>query len=181
MFVLLPVSSQAAGTSHGKHSGHKHAADKKEAHEHGAHEHGHGSLNIAVDGNRIEMELVAPGADIVGFERQPENDADRASVEDAKTKLAAIGNVVSMPSAAGCKLDSSNVELHVEAGATHTEFHAGYKLTCAAPKKLTELTFVYFKNYKGARELEVNIIGPKGQKQFEVKRSKRKLKLKGAI
>ena len=32
-----------------------------------AHVHGHGILNIAVEGQVVEMELEAPGADIVGF------------------------------------------------------------------------------------------------------------------
>ena len=34
----------------------------------GAHEHGHGTLNIALEGSRLTMELEAPGVDIVGFE-----------------------------------------------------------------------------------------------------------------
>src|SRR6185369_1509759 len=34
----------------------------------GVHEHGRGTLNIAIEGNKVTMELEAAGVDIVGFE-----------------------------------------------------------------------------------------------------------------
>jgi Protein of unknown function (DUF2796) len=43
----------------------------EERRELGAHEHGHSVLNIAIEGDRIEMELMSPGMDIVGFEHAP--------------------------------------------------------------------------------------------------------------
>jgi len=41
-----------------------------------AHEHGVGVLNIAADGNTVEMELIAPGADIVGFEYEASSEEE---------------------------------------------------------------------------------------------------------
>ncbi|MGI9486920.1 MAG: ZrgA family zinc uptake protein [Geminicoccaceae bacterium] len=41
--------------------------------------HGHNVLNIAIEGDRIEMEMIAPGADIVGFEHVALSEKDKAS------------------------------------------------------------------------------------------------------
>ncbi len=49
----------------------------------GAHMHGHGTLNMAIDGNKVAMELVAPGADIVGFENEASTDEQKAKVKAA--------------------------------------------------------------------------------------------------
>jgi len=51
--------------------------------EHGAHEHGVGQLSLAVEGNTVEIEITAPGADIVGFEHAAETEADRAALTAA--------------------------------------------------------------------------------------------------
>jgi hypothetical protein len=68
-----------------------------------------------------------------------------------------------------------------EADNTHSEFHATYALTCAAPDKIAEISFPYFKNFKGARELDVNVVGASAQKNFEVTRSNAKIALGGVI
>lgn len=64
---------------------------------------------------------------------------------------------------------------------SHSEFHAEYQLNCKAPEKLVELTFPYFKNFKGAEELEISVAGPKTQKKFEVERDTGKISLAGVI
>ena len=64
---------------------------------------------------------------------------------------------------------------------SHSEFHAEYQLTCSAPEKLVEIVFPYFKNFKGAEELEVSVAGPKSQKKFEVERDTGKINLGGVI
>ena len=54
--------------------------------------------------------------------------------------------------------------------ATHSEFHADYTLTCAAPSALTEIGFAYFETFENARELEVQIVTGSGAQAFEVMR-----------
>ena len=178
----------------------------------GAHEHGHGSFNIAIEGKKVAMELVAPGADIVGFEHKAKTSKQKAAVTEATKTLQGVANVVGLPAAAGCNLTKASVELHIEGDdhddhgkaekkkkhahghdhghkesakkkqdETHSEFHATYALTCAAPEKLVEITFPYFKSFKGAEELEVSIAGPKSQKKFEVGRDNAKISLGGII
>ena len=72
-------------------------------------------------------------------------------------------------------------EAKKEAEESHSEFHAAYQLTCKSPENLVSLAFPYFKNFKGAKELEVSVVGPKSQKKFEVGRDSAKINLGGII
>lgn len=72
-----------------------------------AHEHGHAALNVAIEDTEIEMELIAPGADIVGFEHAPDTDADRAAV-DAAVAVFQKG-LFEFDANAGCALEAVGV------------------------------------------------------------------------
>ena len=80
--------------------------------EHGAHVHGVGQMNLAVEGKEVEIELTAPGADIVGFEHAAETDADRKAVVAATEKLKKALALFSFPVAAKCELEEA--EVHTE-------------------------------------------------------------------
>ena len=62
-------------------------ADEVEHRQLGPHVHGQGTLDIAIEGKKISMDLVAPGMDIVGFEHIATTDAQKQAVEKAKAKL----------------------------------------------------------------------------------------------
>lgn len=79
-----------------------------------AHEHGVGQLNIAFDGDRIAIELHAPGADIVGFEYAAESSEDRAKVDDAAARLARPLDLFSLPASAGCGVVEASASLESE-------------------------------------------------------------------
>ena len=80
----------------------------------GAHEHGHSALNIAIEGDRIEMELIAPGADIVGFEHEAESAEDKAAVERAEATLGEPLSLFVFSTDAGCSVESASVEIEGE-------------------------------------------------------------------
>ena len=152
-----------------------------------AHVHGYGTLNIAVEGNVIEMELEAPGSDIVGFEYAAQTKADKAKLMAAKKALGAPLELFRLSSAAVC--ETVSVDVHYtkehddgahkghEHGITpndkaskHGEFYALYKFTCANAGALSAIRFGYFNSFEGADTLKVNVITPTGQKQFEITR-----------
>ena len=188
-----------------------------------AHQHGHGTLNLALEGPTLLIELEAPGADIVGFEHPAKSAEDRAAIESAKGRLKNPLALFALDAEAGCVVESADVELigdHEEAhhedehhedehhedehhedehheeghdedmhgeeghdeahgGETHTEFHAEYRLTCAAPGRIDQITFPYFDLFPGAEELDVNAITADGQSRHEVDRVSPVLRLKG--
>ena len=177
----------------------------------GAHEHGRGTLNIALEGSRLSMELEAPGADIVGFEHEAKTAKQRSAVEAAKTTLAAPQRLFELPAAAGCALKTAKVAIEAEdhehahdeaakddggaakgdaakdqnakehAGNEHSGFRAEYAFDCKAPASLTSIGFSYFKAFAGAQKLDVTVITPKQQSKFEVSRAKPRIDLGGMM
>lgn len=183
------------------------AAQDNERRDLDAHEHGRGSLNIAVEGDTIWMELEAPGADIVGFEYVAESTEDRQAVEAAQAVLAQPLALFTIPSGAECRLSDASVSLiggehedeheheaeheaehedehegehedeHDEE--SHNEFHAEYVLKCAAPGEIDSIAFPYFDAFPGAHALTVNVATANAQTSFEVDRDSPRLDVAG--
>jgi hypothetical protein len=168
----------------------------------GPHVHGHGTLNIAIEGKRVSMELEVPGMDIVGFEHAPSTDDQKAAVEKAKARLEKPLGMFSLPAAAGCIVAEAKVALEAEHGdhgddhkhdekgdddhdhdaaGGHNQFEASYALDCTNPSELTTITFDYFALFAGAHDLTVNVVTAKGQSKYEVSRSKPTLDLGGIM
>jgi uncharacterized protein DUF2796 len=167
----------------------------------GPHEHGRGTLNIAVEGNRVSMELEVPGMDIVGFEHEAKSRKDKTTLEKAKEKLSAPLTLFKLPPSAGCRLMEAKVEVETgeqqdhatkeekagdpakssEKEHHHSEFHNQYSLECTSPASITTIEFGYFKAFAGAEKLDVNLITPKGQNKYEVTRANPILSLAGMI
>ncbi len=80
----------------------------------GPHEHGHGILNIAVEKNRVSMDLDVPGMDIAGFEHKPESASDKAKAEKAEKLLADALTLFKVPASAGCKVAEAKVSIEAE-------------------------------------------------------------------
>lgn len=76
-----------------------------------SHQHGHGTLNIAIEGSALVMELEAPGADIVGFEHAAESAEDRAVVDAAIADLAKPLDLFVLPADAGCTVTAAAASL----------------------------------------------------------------------
>ncbi|WP_021023531.1 zinc uptake protein ZrgA [Salinivibrio costicola] len=74
-----------------------------------AHVHGKVALSLAQDGERVFIELTAPGHDVVGFEHQPKNAADQQAVEDAYALLRDGGKRFQLAEAANCQLAETKV------------------------------------------------------------------------
>ena len=65
--------------------------------------------------------------------------------------------------------------------AHHSEVRATFTLECAAPEQITRIEFDYFKTFPAAQELDVQIVTPKGQYQYDVSRDKPAIDLAGLI
>ena len=74
-----------------------------------AHEHGVGHLSIAIEGNEVEIELVVPGADAVGFEHAARTDSERKAVVAASEKLKEAKRLIKLTSEAHCHLEKTEV------------------------------------------------------------------------
>ena len=88
-----------------------------------AHVHGSGTLNIAIEGAALEMELQAPGFDIVGFEHAAATEADKAKLKAAYALFKAPMQLFRLSSGAVCKLD--HMDVHYTNDPDHGK-HAGH-------------------------------------------------------
>lgn len=67
-----------------------------------AHEHGVARLDVGVEAGRVTLSLEVPLEDLVGFERAPRTDAERAAVTTALARLTEVDRLVRIDGAAGC-------------------------------------------------------------------------------
>ncbi|MFS0824980.1 DUF2796 domain-containing protein [Pseudomonas phoenicis] len=174
-FALLPL---AVAHAHDEHD-HDHAHGSL-----GAHEHGVAKLNAVFDGNTLELELDSPAMNIVGFEHAASSDADKAKVAAARQQLEQPLKLFGLAQAAGCTVEDQELESPLfgdaahadddddgdehEHGHQHADVHAHYQLTCATPAKLTQLDLgPLFKTFPQTQKINVQLIGPNGQKGVE--------------
>ncbi|WP_410481356.1 DUF2796 domain-containing protein [Pseudomonas plecoglossicida] len=173
-FALLPLAVAYA-----------HADDHEHDHAHGtlgAHEHGVAKLNAALDGNTLELELDSPAMNLVGFEHAASSAADKAKVAAVRQQLEQPLKLFGLPAAAGCKEDQQALESPLfgdtakaesdgdehEHSHPHSDIGAHYQLTCASPEKLAQLDLApLFKAFPATQKINVQLIGPNGQKGVE--------------
>lgn len=167
----------------------------------GAHVHGAGKLDIAFEKRTLEIELEAPGNDIVGFENAASTPEQKQAITQARATLAKPLAIIRLPDAAGCKVVSAKVKLvgggahdhghghshgkaqpGAKAGAkaadSHSEFHAEYKFTCAKPELITAIELDYFKAFPRAEKLDVSIVGDKIQAKAVATKDKPRFEIK---
>lgn len=77
--------------------------------EQGAHVHGVGQMNLAIEGKEVEIELTAPGADIVGFEHPADTEADRKTLDAAVERLEKGLALFKFPEAARCEIEGAEI------------------------------------------------------------------------
>ena len=175
------------------------------------HEHGVGELNIAVEGNSIDLEFMIPGADIVGFEYKAKSEADVALVKDALIKFDEFNNIFSIPSTSNCNLVEADISInqgdnhkdehnhdehedehdHDDHGEhddhdehdeeAHNEFVAHYSFNCGNIKEIDRISFPYFTTFPNSGELEVQFVSEIGSTSFEVEGDEPFIDLKGKI
>ena len=174
-FALLPLVAAQA---------HEHDHDHDHEHSHdslGAHEHGVASLNAALDGNLLELQLESPAMNLVGFEHAAKSDADKAKVAAAKRELEQPITLFALNSG-DCK--ATEVELqsplfgdadhdhdndhHAHEG-EHSDIHAHYRFECAKANELKQLDLAeLFKRFPATEKIQVQLIGPNGQQGAEL-------------
>jgi hypothetical protein len=174
-FALLPLSIAHADS-------HEHAHDH--AHEEhgslGAHEHGVASLNVALDGQTLEIQLESPAMNLVGFEHAAKSDADKAKVAATRKQLEQPQALFALPIEAKCALQESELDSPLFGGHEHEEqehgdehghsdIDASYRFTCANAAALQTLELgSFFGSFPGTEKLEVQLIGPSGQQGAEL-------------
>ncbi|MGL6261337.1 ZrgA family zinc uptake protein, partial [Vibrio sp. WXL210] len=77
--------------------------------QHGSHVHGEVELNVAQDANELLIEIVAPGADVVGFEHAPKTEQEEAALKQAIAKLEQPTSLFTLTANANCSVEHVSV------------------------------------------------------------------------
>lgn len=158
---------------------HDHDAEHRR---HGAHVHGISALNLALEGDEIEIELDSPAANIVGFEHAPSSADDHAALDKAVARLKDGDTLFRFNDEAGCRMETATVssamlddqheaeshthedkdehdhDAHEHDDETHSDIDAAYHFECDAPDKLTQLTVDLFEAFSGLEKIEVQYV-----------------------
>ncbi|MBE7376417.1 DUF2796 domain-containing protein [Pseudomonas lopnurensis] len=192
--ILLPLSYSQAQDDHHHHD-HEHASSL------GAHEHGAARLDVALDGDRLELAFNSPAINLLGFEHAPASEADEARIASARAQLERPHGLFGLPSAAGCTVSEQRLagELlgashagyqrqdrqghdHDEASAQqhggHSDIEAHYQFDCSHPEALRTLElWGLFERFPGTEKIQVQVIGPNGQQGAELTPAQPRLSL----
>ena len=169
-----------------------------------AHVHGVSTAEIAVEHGKAEINIQAPGMDIVGFEYEATSAEDKDAVEAAIRIMLMPENVVTLPEAAGCRLtevlahlhggdhDHDDTDAHMDDDhdhedhdeehdhadeAQHSEFHVSYAFACEDEDALTTINFPFFDQFGNAQEIEAQYVTESGAGQAEITRDAPELTL----
>ncbi len=80
------------------------------AHGAGSHVHGRATLEIAIDGAAVQVNLNSPLDNLLGFEHAPRNEKERQAVRTMALKLRQADNLLIFTPAAQCRLKSARLE-----------------------------------------------------------------------
>lgn len=166
-FALMPLSLALA-------SDHDHESLDK-------HEHGASSMNVALEGNKLEIALESPAMNILGFEHAANSAQDQTTLASARAALENPLALFALPAEAQCVVTEIEVvsslfgsddhdHAHADAkGESHSDIDTEYELTCSKPEALDSLSLApFFKAFPGTTKIAVQLIGPKGQQGAEL-------------
>lgn len=137
-----------------------------------AHQHGVVQLDVAVEPTRLTLELDSPLDDLVGFERAPRTDAERATVEQALARLRAADQLFRIDSAAGCTLGKVTLQAPVlglgtatpAAGKSeHADLNARFEFNCQAGQRASFLEVELFTAFPRMKRVNLQLVLPRGQ------------------
>lgn len=151
--IALLVLSVAGGTA---------GADGM--HAHGKHVHGEVTVNIALEGRTLALEIDAPAAQTLGFEKSPRDDRERAAVKAVDDWFRSGRNMLGVPPAAGCRLTKADFT-PPKLGGGHADYRATYLFDCAAPQALAWIEVWALRRMQGLEKAAVNLVTPAGQRQ----------------
>lgn len=155
-------------------------ADEHNFEQHGLHVHGEVRLMIAQDGDQLEIDLVSPGVNMVGFEHPPSTQAQKEAINGAIATLKQPLRLFGFPSAAVCKAISVEAQISKEhhdehenhdehdEPSGHSEFSASYHLDCAKISQLDRIEINLFKLFPATKVIDVQSITDRGQQKMDL-------------
>lgn len=147
-----------------------------------AHVHGLALLDVALDGGRLQLDLEATAHDLVGFERAPRDEAERAKLEATRRVLLDHARLWQFNVAAGCVAEAPVLEVPGTPGGgaakahghdhghgdgqaqekTHGDWRVRYRFQCRNPEALRAIDTGLFAAFPAIESVRVQLIDASG-------------------
>ena len=150
----------------------------EEFEQHGVHEHGHVVLNVAFEGPTLVLEWSAPAEQVLGFEHAPRSDAERARITTATQWITRGTEVLGLPPAAGCRVQSVAHTPPALQRDAHADYRARHVFACATPAALAWIEPWLLRKLQQVEHVEVNLVAPGVQRQNTVRRADERIALR---
>ncbi len=179
--IFLLTSLSAFADKHG-HDGHKKGM--------GAHEHGSLTLEVAVEGKQINIEIEAPAESFIGFEYVAKTEKEKAAFAKAETLWTKdlLTKLFIIDASIGCSLaetsfkqvaeehaDSHNKEKKKHSG-EHSEIHASAIVNCQKDLKGQTASIAFKKEFTKIKKMTVDLAGSE-TKTIQIKKAVEVIKL----
>ncbi len=167
-------------------------ANAEEFEQHPAHEHGKVTLNIAIEGSTLVVELDAPAINVVGFEHAPRTQSEKAAAGQATQFIRGGHALLGFPPAAECHFQRAEfTEPHWEDPAAeaaeaagghqdneeHEDYDAKFTYHCEHPSALGWLEPCLLAKLLNVTEARVNLITASGQRSESVTNPRTRVQL----
>jgi hypothetical protein len=143
---------------------HSHEGDSLEQ---GKHVHGEVTINVALEGNSLAVELNSPALHVVGFERAARSPEEQRVVSEANTWLKSGAGIIGVPTTALCRLQSVTYTPPAST-AKHPDYRASYLYRCDQPTALAWVELWALRRLKGVEKVEFNLLNGSVQKQLDL-------------
>lgn len=150
---------------------------------HQAHEHGSATMDVALEGANLVVNLITPVDNLVGFERAPRTQAERQAAEAALARLRDGAALFRLNAEAGCVLADVAVKAPVleqpaAARSGHADANASYEFRCKAPAALRTVDVRLFDAFARLERVRVQAALPGGQRKATLRRQATVLRLR---
>lgn len=164
--VAQTASAKPAAREHDHDHEHDHAHEGDSL-EQGKHVHGEVTINVALEGNSLAVELNSPALHVVGFERAARSPEEQRIVSEANTWLKSGAGIIGVPTTALCRLQSVTYTPPAST-AKHPDYRASYLYRCGQPTALAWVELWALRRLKGVEKVEFNLLNRSVQKQLDL-------------
>ena len=164
--IAQTSTAKPAGRAHDHDHEHDHAHEGDSL-EQGKHVHGEVTINVALEGNSLAVELNSPALHVVGFERAARSPEDQRVVSEANTWLKSGAGLIGVPTTALCRLQSVTYTPPAST-AKHPDYRASYLYRCDQPTALAWVELWALRRLKGVEKVEFNLLNGSVQKQLDL-------------
>jgi hypothetical protein len=142
-----------------------------------AHSHGSARLDIAIEAQKITIELDSPLDSLLGFERAPRTERERQQADAMVATLKAAQALFRIDAAAQCQLAAVELTSAVlklgkatrSEQSGHADIEGSFEFNCADAAKATHIEHGLFQ-FARMQRIEVQLATPKGQAKRTLKR-----------